>query len=95
MILCRSGFQFDEYEWVALAKRGDYGVGVTDGVLVSVGVLLGVGVRVEVGVRVKVGVREGVIVNEGVVVGIAVGASPSRINCPTRFHSSPTKTCTS
>ena len=69
----------------------DYGVGVTDGILVSVGR----GVRVGVAVRVEVGVREAVGVEEGVAVGIAVGASPSRVNCPIRFHSSPTKIWTS
>src|ERR1043166_5806000 len=74
--------------------QGNYGVTVADGVLVGEGVLVIVGVREGVAVLVDVGVREGVGVEEGVLVGTAVGASPSRVNCPTRFQSSPTKTCT-
>lgn len=71
------------------------------GVLVGSGVRVGLGVLVEVGVDVAVPVlvgetvREGVSVSDGVNVGIAVGASPSMMNCPMTFHSSPTKICTS
>lgn len=54
-------------------------------VLVTVGVREGVAVRVGVRVRVGVGVRE------DVAVGSAVGASPSRRNCPTTFQSKPIK----
>ena len=76
------------------AQRG-YGVEVGSGVSVGIGVLVAVGVHVAVRVSVGLTVCEGVRVNEGVVVGIAVGASPSTVNCPIRFHSSPTKIWTS
>jgi hypothetical protein len=75
--------------------RGTQGVFVGSGVSVGIKVLVAVGVCVTVPVLVGVSVLVGVRVNEGVVVGIAVGASPSTMNCPICFHSNPTKTCTS
>ena len=72
----------------------NYGVAEADGVVVGVGVLVSVGVRVDVAVLLGVNVSEAVGVREGVAVGIAVGASPCRMNSPTCFHSSPTKICT-
>ena len=61
----------------------------------EVNVRVTVGVREGVAVRLGVGVREAVGVEEGVRVGMAVGASPSRMNCPTCFQSNPTKIWTS
>ena len=72
-----------------------YGVAVTPGVCERVGVRDCVGVRVGVKVMVAVGVREGVAVGGGVDVGRAVGASPSRRNCPTTFQFNPAKIWTS
>ena len=66
-----------------------------DGVIVAVGDLVAVGVRVGEGVAELVAVRDGVGVRLGVTVGRGVGASPSRVNCPTCFQSRPTKICTS
>lgn len=62
---------------------------------VGIFVLVAVGVDVTVPVSVGVSVSEGVGVIDGVRVGIAVGASPSMMNSPITFHSSPTKICTS
>src|SRR5574339_710926 len=79
---------FDDHSGSSLrsARRG-YGVLVGSGVSVGILVLVAVGVRVTVPVLVGETVREGVRVREGVIVGIAVGASPSRRNCPITFHS--------
>lgn len=68
-------------------------VGVT--VRVGVSVRVGLGVKVGRGVRVSVAVRVGVGVRVGVLEGAGVAASPSRVKLPDRFHSIPTKSCTS
>lgn len=87
-------FLTHEYD-ILLANALNQGVLVGSGVNVGRGVLVAVGVRVTVAVLVGETVREGVGVREGVNVGIAVGASPSTMNCPICFHSNPTKICTS
>ena len=65
------------------------------GVTVSVGVRVGVMLAVPVGglVGVIVGVEVSVRVGTGVKVG--VDGSPAIVNLPDRYHTSPTKICTS